>query len=573
MKRKRLVARPLPETDDSLLECFHPVMRRIYLARGIRSPQDLDYSLSRLPPPSLLHGIEAMTARLVAALAGQKRILVVADYDADGATACALAVKGMRALGARRVDFVVPSRFRFGYGLTPALVEAILAKRPEILLTVDNGIANLSGVQAAKAAGLEVLITDHHLPGGRLPSADAIVNPHLPDCAFPSKALAGVGVMFYVLCALRARLREEGWFEQQGISEPKLGEFLDLVALGTVADVVPLDDVNRTLVYQGLQRMRAGRACPGIQALLEVAGRDQEDLTAADLGFALGPRLNAAGRLQDMALGIRCLLADEQATARLLAKRLDDLNRERREIEARMQAEAMVYLESKDKDESLGICLCDPSWHEGVIGILASRLRDRLGRPAIAFAPGEDGYLKGSARSVPEIHIRDLIAEIDALRPGLIVRYGGHAMAAGLTLAPKDLDEFACLFADRLAIRMSEVSAGDLIYTDGRLNPADFSLSLAAQLRAAGPWGQGFPEPSFHGEFEVQSAEQVKERHLKLILRPPAGPWLEAIAFGLDDPAAWLSCRELRLVYRLDINEFRGERKLQLKVDYLEPIQ
>ncbi|MFN3920675.1 MAG: DHHA1 domain-containing protein, partial [Methylohalobius sp.] len=319
--------------------------------------------------------------------------------------------------------------------------------------------------------------------------------------------------------------------------------------------------------------MRAGRACPGIQALLEVAGRGQEDLTAADLGFALGPRLNAAGRLQDMALGIRCLLADELAQARVFAKRLDDLNRERREIEARMQAEAMVYLESKDRDESLGVCLCDPSWHEGVIGILASRIRDRLGRPAIAFAPGGDGYLKGSARSVPEIHIRDLLAEIDALRPGLIIRYGGHAMAAGLTLNPEDYAEFASLFADQLAARMSGPSSGDLIYTDGHLAPSDFSLPLAAQLRTAGPWGQGFPEPSFHGEFEVQSAEQVKERHLKLSLRPPAGPWLEAVAFGLDDPAAWLSCRELRLVYRLDINEFRGERKLQLKVDYLEPVQ
>jgi single-stranded-DNA-specific exonuclease len=572
LKRKRLVARPLPNTH-SLPDHLHPVVRRVYLARGICSPQDLDYSLTRLPPPSLLHGIEAMTSRLVAALAGQKRILVVADYDADGATACALAVKGLRALGARRVDFVVPDRFHFGYGLTPALVEAILARQPEVLLTVDNGIANLTGVQAAKDAGLEVLITDHHLPGERLPSADAIVNPNLPGCAFPSKALAGVGVMFYVLCALRARLREEGWFEHQGILEPKLGEFLDLVALGTVADVVPLDGVNRTLVYQGLQRMRAGRACPGIQALLEVAGRAQEDLTAADLGFALGPRLNAAGRLEDMALGIRCLLADELAQARVFAKRLDALNRERREIEARMQAEAMVYLESKDRDESLGVCLCDPSWHEGVIGILASRIRDRLGRPAIAFAPGGDGYLKGSARSIPEIHIRDLLAEIDALRPGLIVRYGGHAMAAGLTLNPADYAEFASLFADRLAARMSGPSSGDLIYTDGRLDLADFSLPLAAQLRTAGPWGQGFPEPSFHGEFEVQSAEQVKERHLKLTLRPPAGPWLEAIAFGLDDPAAWLSCRELRLVYRLDINEFRGERKLQLKVDYLEPVQ
>lgn len=571
MKRKKIVARPLPKAH-SLPDHLHPVLRRVYLARGIRSLEDLDYSLARLPPPDLLLGIEAMTERLAVALARQKRILVVADYDADGATACALAVKGLRALGARWVDFVVPDRFRFGYGLTPALVESVLTKHPEVLLTVDNGIANLAGVQAAKAAGLEVLITDHHLPGEWLPQADAIVNPNLPGCAFPSKALAGVGVMFYVLCALRARLRAEGWFGRHGIPEPNLGGLLDLVALGTVADVVPLDGVNRTLVYQGLQRMRASCACPGVQALLEVAGRTQEDLTAADLGFALGPRLNAAGRLEDMALGIRCLLADELAQARLLARRLDTLNLERREIEARMQAEAVAYLESRQGDATFGACLFDPSWHEGVIGILASRLRDRLGRPVIAFALGEDGYLKGSARSIPGIHIRDLVSEIDAGRPGLIVRYGGHAMAAGLSLEPCGYASFAALFADRLAAKMAGLAPDDVIYTDGRLELADFSLPLAAELRHASPWGQGFPEPSFDGEFEVQSAALVKERHLKMTLRPAGGPWLKAIAFGLDDPARWLSCRELRLVYQLDVNEFRGQRWLQLKVDYLEPV-
>ncbi len=572
MKRKRIVARPLPKVH-SLPDHLHPVLKRVYLARGILSLEDLDYSLARLPPPDSLAGIGTMTERLAVALARQKRMLVVADYDADGATACALAVKGLRRLGARQVDFVVPDRFCFGYGLTPALVEAVVAKHPEVLLTVDNGIANLDGVQAAKAAGLEVLITDHHLPGDSLPQADAIVNPNLPGCAFPSKALAGVGVMFYVLCALRARVRQEGWFERQGIAEPNLGELLDLVALGTVADVVPLDGVNRTLVYQGLQRMRAGRACPGIQALLEASGRRQEHLTAADLGFALGPRLNAAGRLQDMALGIRCLLADELGQARLLARRLDTLNLERREIETRMQADAVAYLESRQWDGRFGACLFDPSWHEGVVGILASRIRDRLGQPVVAFALGEDGYLKGSARSVPGIHIRDLLSEIAASRPGLIVRYGGHAMAAGLSLKPCDYASFAALFADRLAARMNALAPDDVIHTDGRLELADFSLPLAAELRRAGPWGQGFPEPSFHGEFEVQNAALVKERHLKMTLRPPHGPWLSAIAFGLDDPERWLTCRELRLVYQLDIDEFRSQRQLQLKVEYLEPVR
>lgn len=573
MNRKPLIARPLPAVH-SLPERLHPVLKRVYLGRGVLSVEDLDYSLSRLPSPFLLPGMAAMTERLGNAVREQKRILVVADYDADGATACAVAVKGLRALGAQQVDFVVPDRFRLGYGLTPGLVEAVLSRRPQVLLTVDNGISSLPGVQTAKSAGMEVLVTDHHLPGEKLPEADAIVNPNLSGSIFPSTALAGVGVMFYVLCAVRAELRKEGWFSRRGIAEPKLKELLDLVALGTVADVVPLDGLNRILVYHGLKQIRRA-PCPGIQALLEVAGCCREEVVAADLGFALGPRLNAAGRLEDMTLGIRCLLSENLEEARVLARRLDSLNRERQRIEAKMQAEAAAYLDSV-ADGSRVPCLFAPSWHEGVVGILAARLRDRLKVPAIAFALGRDGLLKGSARSIPGLHIRDLLAEIDASHPGLIARYGGHAMAAGLSLQPENYPRFSALFAERLAAYLAQLSAEEAIYTDGYLNSVDFSSSLATELRFAGPWGQGFPEPLFHGEFEVQSAALVKDRHLRLSVRPTQGPWLKAVAFNLDDKAkdfSPLDCHELRLAYRLDLDQFQGSRAVQLTVEYLEPVR
>lgn len=575
MRRKKIRQRPIPAQPHSLPSHLHPVLTRVYLSRGIRHPDELDRTLAALPPPWTLTGIDAMSARLTQALERGERILVVADYDADGATACALAVTGLHAMGARQVDFIVPDRFRLGYGLTPQLVKQILDHKPQVLVTVDNGIASLEGVAAAKTAGLDVLITDHHLPGERLPDADVIVDPNLPDDSFPSRALAGVGVMFYVLTALRTRLRAQDWFQRQGMAEPNLAELLDLVALGTVADVVPLDEVNRILVHQGLERMRAGRARPGVRALLEVAGRDPEGLVAADLGFALGPRLNAAGRLEDMSLGIRCLLSADLDEARSLARRLDTLNRERREIEARMQDDALEYLQSDkwDRGASSGVCLFDPTWHEGVIGILASRIKDRLGLPVIAFAQGEDGCLKGSARSIAGLHIRDLLSEIDAIRPGLIVRYGGHAMAAGLTLKSGDFDLFAELFAARVKAQLGESTPESVIHTDGPLQVADFSLRLATELRRGGPWGQGFPEPLFEGDFELLNARVVGERHLKMSLRPRGGPTLDGIVFGLDDPAKWLGCGALRMAYQLDINDFRGRRRLQLKAEYLEPIQ
>ncbi|KXJ40659.1 MAG: single-stranded-DNA-specific exonuclease RecJ [Methylothermaceae bacteria B42] len=570
-----MVPRPVPDGDHQLPSELHPVLKRVYLARGIRGHEDLDLSLKRLPSPWLLQGMEVMVDRLLAAIRQQKSILVVADYDADGATACAVAMLGLRALGARRVDFIVPDRFRDGYGLTPSLVRAAMAKNPQLLLTVDNGIASIAGVVEAKAEGLEVLITDHHLPGEQLPGADAIVNPNVSGDGFPGKALSGVGVMFYVLTALRSKMREQGEFERLGLPEPNLAELLDLVALGTVADVVPLDSVNRILVHQGLQRMRAGRARPGIRALIEVAGRQSGHLSAADLGFAVGPRLNAAGRLEDMSLGIRCLLADDSAQAMQLAVRLDTLNRERREIEARMKDDALLLLAAEDwrTDQSNGVCLFDESWHEGVIGILASRIRERLSRPVIAFAPGEDGLLKGSARSIPGLHIRDLLSEVDAYFPGLILRYGGHAMAAGLTLERTHFDRFVQAFDEHASRHLAQLVMEDQIHTDGALEAGDFSLELARSLRLGGPWGQGFPEPLFHGDFQVASARIVGEKHLKLQVKGAGiDKPLDAIAFFPDNPAEWLSCSQIRLAYQLEINEFRGLRQLQLNVDYMEPL-
>lgn len=574
MRKKKILQRPLLTASHSLPATLHPVMTRVYLARGVRSADDLDYALNRLPPPWSLGGIDVMARRLAEAIEAGRRILVVGDYDADGATASALAVSGLRALGGDQVGFMVPDRFRHGYGLSPALVEAALSMAPDVLVTVDNGITSLSGVAAAKAAGIEVLITDHHLPGAELPAADAIVNPNLPQDGFPSKALAGVGVMFYVLTALRAELRERGWFEKTGLVVPNLAALLDLVALGTVADVVPLDGVNRILVHHGLQRIRSGRARPGIQALVEVSGRNPRDLVASDLGFALGPRLNAAGRLEDMALGIRCLLAEDGDQARIYALKLDALNRQRREIEARMQADALRYLESGDWRDCAapGVCLFDPGWHEGVIGILASRIKDRLGKPVIAFAESENGILKGSARSIPGVHIRDVLSAVDAVRPGLLARYGGHAMAAGVTLRRRDYETFARLFSEKVAEVVRELNEEDVIATDGALSGEDFSLSLAESLRSGGPWGQGFPEPLFHGDFPVVSSRIVGGRHLKMTLRSPAGAPLDAIAFSLDDPADWLSCNQLRMAFQLDVNEWRERRCLQLKVDYMEPV-
>lgn len=519
-------------------------------------------------------GLQAATARLQRALEDDQRILIVGDFDADGATSTALAVSALRQFGATQVDYLVPNRFEFGYGLTPGIVALATQRRPDLIVTVDNGISSVDGVAAANEAGIEVLITDHHLPGDELPAAAVIVNPNQAGCAFPSKALAGVGVMFYLLLALRTRLRDQDWFVSKGIAVPHLGAFLDLVALGTVADVVPLDHNNRILIEGGLARMRSGRARPGIQALLTVAGRDPATVVASDLGFAAGPRLNAAGRLDDMSLGIECLLSEDPRQARNIALQLDSMNRERQRIERGMEEEALAALarlDLNDADLPAALVLHDPGWHQGVVGILASRIKDRFHRPVIAFARSEAGELKGSGRGIPGMHLRDLLDTVATRHPGLIDKFGGHAMAAGLSLPEAHYDRFAEAFTDAVD-NAGGLLLDPLLESDGELAEAEFDLSIAETLRRAGPWGQLFPEPLFDGVFELKSQRIVGERHLKMsLLKPGDGATLDAIAFGVDtqrwpDPGV----TRVRLAYRLDVNEFRGERRLQLLVEQIE---
>ncbi len=568
--KRRIERRALTSVPPGFPAHLHPVMARLYAARGVRDAQALDLSLARLLPIHSLAGLDAATELLADALEQRRRILVVGDFDADGATSTALAVRALRAMGAAHVDFLVPDRFRFGYGLTPGIVEVAAERGPDLLVTVDNGISSIAGVAAARARGMRVLVTDHHLPGRELPSADAVVNPNQHGCGFPSKSLAGVGVIFYVLMALRTRLRETGWFTARGIEEPNLANYLDLVALGTVADVAVLDANNRVLVGQGVARIRAGRACAGIEALLRVAGRDAERLSAMDLGFVLGPRLNAAGRLDDMSLGIRCLLAETVDEALPVARALDKLNTERRAIEAEMQAEARAELERMQLADTLpfGLCLFEPHWHEGVIGLLASRVKERLHRPVVVFTTGENGELKGSARSIPGFHIRDALEAIATREPDLLLRFGGHAMAAGLGLRPDDMERFQQAFDAEVRAHLDAADLDGVLLTDGALSPGEAQLDLAEHIRAGGPWGQGFPEPCFDNRFEIVQQRVVGERHLKMLLRwPGERRTVDAIAFNTPTCEA----REIHSVYRLDVNSWRGEHNLQLVVEYLEP--
>lgn len=569
----RIVPRSLPSVLPDLGD-LPPLLTRLYAARGVQSAAELDKALARLIPWRQLLGIDAAVALLVAALEQRQRILIVGDFDADGATASSVGVLALRMLGAAQVDYLVPNRFEYGYGLTPEIVAVALQKQPELLITVDNGISSIDGVAAAKAAGLKVLVTDHHLPGHELPAADAIVNPNQPGCSFPSKALAGVGVIFYVLLALRARLRELDWFARRGIVEPNLAELLDLVALGSVADVVPLDANNRILVHQGLARIRAGRARPGLRALLEVAGRDHRRITSTDLGFILGPRLNAAGRLDDMSLGIECLLCEDEALARDMAQQLDQLNHDRKAIEQGMQREALAQLKDLKVEElPFGLCLFDADWHQGVIGILASRLKERYHRPTIAFADAGDGVLKGSARSIPGFHIRDALDAVAARHPGLISKFGGHAMAAGLSLPQENFGAFAAAFDAEARRQLVEDDLAGRLLTDGALSAEEFRLDLAQQLRHAGPWGQHFPEPLFHGVFEIVQQRIVGERHLKLVLKSECGrAQLDAIAFNIDREL-WPNpnVRWAEVAYKLDVNEYRGQESVQLLVAHIEP--
>ncbi|USD38081.1 single-stranded-DNA-specific exonuclease RecJ [Ferrimonas sp. SCSIO 43195] len=566
-----------PTVDDSHLPAHLPdLLRQLYARRGVSGGHELERELKGLLNPATLKGTEAAATLLAEALQRQQAILVVGDFDADGATSSALTVMAMRMMGAQKIDYLVPNRFDYGYGLSPELVDLAAGMQAEVLVTVDNGISAHEGVDAAKAAGMTVIVTDHHLPGERLPDADAIVNPSQPGCEFASKAMAGVGVAFYLMLALRGQLRQRGWFEQQQIAVPNMATLLDVVALGTVADVVPLDANNRLLVQQGIQRIRAGRCRPGISALLEVSGRSAERLVASDLGFSVGPRLNAAGRLDDMSLGIECLLADNLVTARQLASRLDSLNAERREIEAEMQQEAVQALESlqlRDDDLPWGVALYQADWHQGVIGILASRIKERYHRPVIAFADAGKGELKGSARSIPGLHMRDLLERIDTLNPGMILKFGGHAMAAGLSLKAQSYPAFAKAYDQAVHELLDESQLTGELLSDGELAAASLSLETARVLREAGPWGQAFPEPLFDGQFRLLDQRLVGHKHLKMVVETACGSLqLDAIAFNVD-LKQWpnAAVQWVELAYRLDVNHWRGNDSVQLMVEFIDP--
>ncbi len=560
----RIATRPYSQRTSSTLQQggVHPVLARLYAARGLQDATELNCELTALIPPSQLLQVNAAAVFLADAIAAKKRMVIVADYDCDGATACAVGLRGLRAMGAV-VDFIVPNRFEYGYGLTPEIV-ALTAreKSPDIIITVDNGIASVDGVEEANRRGIEVLVTDHHLPGDTLPAARVIVNPNQPDCHFPSKHLAGVGVVFYVLLALRAELRTRGAYVDQ--PQPKLDHLLDLVALGTVADVVKLDANNRVLVAQGLKRMRAGRMHAGVAALFRVAGREARSATPFDLGFALGPRLNAAGRLQDMSIGIECLTTDDEARAWALAQQLNDINLQRREIEAEMQDTALLHLDSFEPANSSTICVFDETWHQGVIGIVASRLKEKFFRPTITFAPGMDGMIKGSGRSIPGFHLRDALDLVSKHAPGLIDKFGGHAMAAGLTLKAEAFDAFAKAFE---AVGSAQLSASQLervIDTDGVLEESYYTTQFI-ELIDAQVWGQGFAAPVFCDEFRVVSQRILKERHLKLLLEKN-GTRFDAIWFGHTDALVARS----RVAFRLDANEYNGVTRVQLMVEHAE---
>ena len=560
----RIVQRTYAEADHrTLVEAgVHPLLARIYAARRIRSSAELRYEVSALLPPSLLKGVEEAARLLADAIQSGKRLLIVADYDADGATACAVGIRALRAFGAH-AEYLVPDRFKLGYGLSPELVELAAQRRPDLLITVDNGIASVEGVARARDLGIATLITDHHLPGPELPAAACIVNPNQPGCAFPSKALAGVGVMFYVVLSLRAELRRRGFFD--GKTEPNLGALTDLVALGTVADVVPLDANNRNLVSQGLKRLRAGRGQPGVAALLRAAGRFPAAATSFDLGFVAGPRLNAAGRLADMSVGIECLIADDEARAMNLAQELDRLNAERRAIEASMVQQSLEHLKAVNQES--GLTFFDHAWHQGVVGILAARLKDRVHRPVICFAPAQETgtpVLRGSGRSIPGLHLRDCLDLVAKRSPGLVVRFGGHAMAAGLTILETNYQTFSHAFEEAVEELLPAEARLRTVETDGALEGAHCTLEVARMLEGE-IWGQGFPQPLFCDNFGVESQRVVGERHLKLRLVKD-GRRYEAMRFGALEPLP----EKVRAAYRLAVSEFNGLRSIQLNVEHFE---
>lgn len=570
----KLIKQRQPQTLAHLSD--NPLLNRIYQNRGIQSTEELELSLQRMHNPNLLANIEQATDLLISAFKQQARIIVVGDFDADGATSTALAVLALRALGFEQVEYLIPDRFSQGYGLSESVAEMVIAKGTDLVLTVDNGISSFEGIARLKQHNIQVLVTDHHLPADHLPDADAMVNPNLADCRFPSKNLAGVGVIFYVMVALRAKFRALGLFKQ---NEPNLAEFLDLVALGTVADVVPFDHNNRILVNQGLLRIQAGKCRAGIQALIEIAKRENRTLQAADLGFAIAPRLNAAGRLENMSLGVELLISNNLPLARQLALELDSLNQTRKEFEQEMKTEALAICaklpELNQNTQAHGIVLYQADWHQGVIGILASRIKDQFHRPVIAFAQEseESELLKGSARSISGLHIRDILERIDSNYPDLIVKFGGHAMAAGLTLHQDNLLRFKAIFDETINEFAEPAMLQGIVYTDGILQSNEFNLQTVEMLRQAGPWGQNFPEPVFEGDFRVLQQRLLAGKHLKLLLENEQGMLLDGIWFNADVRYyPDLSIKQAKVCYKLDINEFRGNRNLQLLIEYFLPL-
>lgn len=572
MNRKTELRRRSAAEGCELPDNLHPLLRRLYAHRGVQRPVELERGAKNLHSFHSLSGIQRAAEILQKAIADNLCIMIVGDFDADGATSTALTVLALRSMGGGNVKYLVPNRFDDGYGLSPEVVEQAAARGAQLIVTVDNGISSHAGVSLAHEKGIAVVITDHHLPGETLPDAEAIVNPNLVDCEFPSRSLAGVGVAFYLMLALRATLRDSGVE-----TLPNLAGLLDLVALGTVADVVPLDANNRILVWQGLSRIRAGQCRVGIKALLEIANRDARQLAASDLGFALGPRLNAAGRLDDMSVGVALLLSEDIAQARMLANELDALNQTRKEIEQGMQTEALVLCDALERSSEalpLGIAMYHPEWHQGVVGILASRLKERFHRPVIAFAPGGDGTLKGSGRSISGLHMRDALERLDTLNPGLMLKFGGHAMAAGLSLEETRFDEFRQRFSELVGEWLDEESLQGVVWSDGELMAQELTLPTAELLREAGPWGQAFPEPQFDGKFKLIQQRLVGERHLKVMIEPlGGGPLLDGIAFNIDT-ALWpdSSVKQVELAYKLDINEFRGNRSVQLIIEHIWPL-
>ncbi|EED2710176.1 single-stranded-DNA-specific exonuclease RecJ [Salmonella enterica] len=577
MKQQRQLRRREADETAELPADLPPLLRRLYASRGVRIARELERSVKGMLPWQQLSGIDNAVEILYNAFREGTRIIVVGDFDADGATSTALSVLGMRALGCDNISYLVPNRFEDGYGLSPEVVDQAKARGAQLIVTVDNGISSHAGVAHAKTLGIPVIVTDHHLPGDTLPDAEAIINPNLRDCEFPSKSLAGVGVAFYLMLALRTFLRDKGWFDERNIAPPNLAELLDLVALGTVADVVPLDANNRILTWQGLSRIRAGKCRPGIKALLEISNRDPQQLAASDLGFALGPRLNAAGRLDDMSVGVALLLCDNLGEARVLASELDALNQTRKEIEQGMQAEALILCEKLERSsETLpgGLAMYHPEWHQGVVGILASRIKERFHRPVVAFAPAGDGTLKGSGRSIQGLHMRDALERLDTLYPDLMIKFGGHAMAAGLSLEEHKFEQFQQRFGELVTEWLDPALLQGEVISDGPLSAAEMSMEVAQLLRDAGPWGQMFPEPLFDGRFRLLQQRLVGERHLKVMVEPVGGgPLLDGIAFNIDT-TCWPDngVREVELAYKLDINEFRGNRSLQIIIDDIWPL-